>query len=248
MELVRDYERIDDLHRNGLLVIQDKKKFCFGIDAVLLSDFAIAKKGEHVLDIGTGTGVIPILMTAKSEAQSYTAIDIQLESVEMSTRSVKLNKLEHLIDVVQCDIKEALTKFKPASFDVITTNPPYVKSGGGLLNETSPKAIARHEISCTLLDIVAMSAKLLKTNGRIYMVHRPYRLADILVTMREYNIEPKLIRFVHSNATKEPSLLLIEGVKNANSMVKILPPLIIYKSDGSYTDEIRQIYYEEARK
>lgn len=244
MELIREHERVDDLHRNGLLIIQDKKRFCFGIDAVLLSHFANAKTGENVFDIGTGTGIIPILMTARYDAKSYTAIDIQADSVEMARRSVKLNKLEHLISIYECNIKQALNHFKAGSFDVITTNPPYVAKGCGLVNETSSKAIARHEITCNLLDIMSVSAKLLKTNGRFYMIHRPYRITDIITSMKENKIEPKTLRFIHSTIDKEPSLVLVEGIKNANTMIKILHPLIIYNNNGEYTDEVKNIYWE----
>ena len=241
---IKEFERVDDLHRNGYMLIQDPKRFCFGVDAVLLSGFAKAEKGDNVLDLGTGTGVIPILMEAKTSAAHFTGLEIQEESAEMAKRSVSLNGLEDKIDIVHGDIKEADSIFKASSFDVITTNPPYMNTGGGIQNDFSPKAIARHEILCTLEDIARVSSKLLKFGGKLYMVHRPHRITDILCTLRQYKLEPKVIRFVHSYAGKEPVMVLVEAVRSGKPMTKVLPPLIVYKEDGTYTDEIIEIYYK----
>ena len=243
MDILKVNERIDDLHRNGYTIIQDPKKFCFGIDAVLLSDFAKAKKDEIVFDIGTGTGIIPILMSAKTSAKKYFAIDIQQESVDMARRSIKLNKLTDKIEVFHLDIKKVFEKFEKNSINVVTSNPPYMNMGGGLINEYDAKAIARHEIFCNLDDIVKATSLLLKPNGRFYMVHRPNRLCDIICTLRNYKLEPKTIRFVQPYENREPNMVLIESIKNGKAFMKILPNLIVYNKDKQYTDEINRIYY-----
>ena len=239
---LKEQERLDDLGRKGYRIIQNKEKFCFGIDAVLLSDFAKVKPSERVLDIGTGTGIIPILMEARMGDADYTGLDIQEESIEMAKRSVELNNLSEKVHMVCGDVKEAVKIFGAASFQVITTNPPYMIGQHGLVNPTEPKAIARHEICCTLEDILEASSKLLKGKGRFYMVHRPFRLAEIMEKCIRHGLEPKRIRFVHSYVDKEPSMVLIEALKGGNSGVKIEPPLIVYKEPNVYTDEIYQIY------
>ncbi len=240
---INEYERVDDLHRNGYYIIQNPKRFCFGIDSVILSGFVEVKKNEIVLDIGTGTGIIPILLEAKTEGIHFTGLEIQSESVEMARRSVLINSLEKKITIDEGDIKDFLNIYKPSSFDVITSNPPYMNDGGGIKNEYSPKAIARHEILCSLEDVIYAASKLLKFHGRFYMVHRPYRLVDIITTLRNHKLEPKKIRFVHSNISREPSILLIEAVRDGRPMIKVLPPLIIYDEKGEYTKEIYDIYY-----
>lgn len=240
---IKEWERVDDLHRNGYLLIQDPKRFCFGVDAVLLSGFATVKKGESVLDLGTGTGVIPILLEAKSQGQRFVGLEIQQESAEMAQRSILLNGLEEKIKIVQGDIKEIETFFSASSFDVVTANPPYMNDGGGLKNQYNPKAIARHEILCSLEDIVRGACRMLKTGGRFYMVHRPHRLTDLLVTLRQYRLEPKRIRFVHPYLDRKPNMVLIEAVRSGRPMVQILPPLVVYDRDGNYTKEVIQIYY-----
>lgn len=229
---VKEHERVDDLNRNGYKIIQDPKRFCFGMDAVLLSDFAKVKKGELVLDLGTGTGVIPVLLEAKTEGKHFMGLEIQPESVDMAKRSVEMNGLSEKISIVHGDIRLIHQYFKPASFDVITANPPYMNEGGGLLNPLSPKAIARHEILCSLSDVVSAAAKLLRFNGRLYMVHRPHRLADAFVLLRQYGIEPKVIRFVHPYVHKEPEMVLIEASRGGKPFLKVLPPLIIYEDKG----------------
>ncbi len=241
--LINDYERLDDLHRNNLKIIQDPKKFCFGVDAVLLSGFVKVKRGEKALDLGTGTGIIPILLTAKTNGEKFHGLEIQEPLVEMARRSVKLNNLEEKVSIDLGDIKCLDKIYKPSYFDVITTNPPYMNYGGGILNEYDSKAISRHEVLCSLDDVVFGASRLLKTNGRFYMIHRPHRLVDIICTMRLHNIEPKTLRFVHAYAEKEPSMVLVEGVRNGKPMLKVLPPLVIYYSDGKYTNEAYNIYY-----
>lgn len=240
---IKENERVDDLHRNGYLIIQDPEKFCFGIDAVLLSGFTNVKKGEKVIDLGTGTGVIPILLEGRYGGEDYYGIDIQVESVEMANRSVELNGLGDKIKIIECDIKNVLQSFKLSDFDVVVSNPPYMNSGGGIINKFDSKAIARHEILCGLEDVVSAASKLLKFGGRFYMIHRPHRLVDIFVLLREYKLEPKFMRFVHSYCEREPNMVLIESSRGGKAMLKVLPPLIIYDKSGKYTDEIYKIYY-----
>ena len=243
MDILKENERIDDLHRNNYVIIQDPKKFCFGIDAVLLSDFAKAKDGDIVFDIGTGTGIIPILMSAKTNAKKYFAIDIQKESVDMARRSVELNNLSNKIEIFHLDVKNVFDKFEKNSINVVTSNPPYMNIGGGVINEYDAKAIARHEIHCNLDDSVKTTSILLKPKGKFYMVHRPNRLCDIICTLRKYKLEPKIIRFVQPYEDREPNMILIESIKNGGSLLKILPNLIIYNKNRQYTDEINKIYY-----
>lgn len=241
---IKKFERIDDLHRNGYRIIQDPKRFCFGIDAVILSDFAKVKKGERIIDLCTGTGIIPILLEAKTEGRHFTGLEIQKEMAEMAGRSVKLNGLGDKVKIDLGDVKNTEALYRPSSFDVVTVNPPYMNSGGGLQNSYSPKTIARHEIMCSLEDVIDASARLLVPQGRLYMVHRPHRLADIIVGLRNHKIEPKKMRFVHSYTSREPVMVLIEAVSNGKPMLKVMEPLIIYKKDGTYTEEIMKIYYE----
>ncbi|GMQ60275.1 tRNA1(Val) (adenine(37)-N6)-methyltransferase [Vallitalea sediminicola] len=235
-------ERIDDLHRNGYKIIQNTGKFCFGIDAVLLTGFAVVKENEKVLDLGTGTGIIPILLEAKTKGEHFTGLEIQEESVEMADRSVKLNCLEDRITIVKGDIKEAEKLFPLSSFDVITSNPPYMNNKNGLKNDLRPKSIARHEILCTLDDVIRNTSSLLKVGGRFYMVHRPSRLPEIIVILKKYKLEPKRIRLVHPYINKEPNMILIESVRHGKPLLKMEPPLIVYESVGKYTEEIYDIY------
>lgn len=240
--LVHENERLDELHRNGYYIIQDPRRFCFGMDAVLLSGFAKAKSGERVLDLGTGTGIIPILMEAKTDASDFVALEIQEESADMARRSVMYNHLENKIKVVTGDIKDASKIFGASSFDVITTNPPYMIGEHGISCATDAKAIARHEVLCDLDDILRESAKLLRPGGRFYMVHRPFRLAEIFSKMVAYKIEPKRMQLVYPYVDKEPNMVLIEGLRGGKSRLNVEKPLIVYKEQGVYTDEIYDIY------
>ena len=235
-------ERVDDLQRNGLKIIQKTDGFCFGMDAVLLSGFAHVKRGEKVLDMGTGTGIIPLLLSAKTEGKHYTAMEIQEEIAKMASRSVAINHLEEKIEIVNGDIKEASRIFGAASFDVVTTNPPYMNDAHGLKNPTEVKAISRHEVLCTLEDVVREGAKVLKSGGRMYMVHRPHRLIEIITAMKQYKMEPKRMCMVHPFKDKEANMVLIEAVKGGGSWLKMEAPIIVYKEPGVYTDEIYDIY------
>ncbi|PXV84884.1 tRNA1(Val) A37 N6-methylase TrmN6 [Lachnotalea glycerini] len=235
-------ERLDELHRNGYYIIQNPGKFCFGMDAVLLSGYTKVKQGEKALDLGTGTGIIPILLEAKTQGKHFTGLEIQEESADMARRSVSYNHLEDKINIVTGDIKGASELFGAASFDVITTNPPYMTNSHGLINPEQPKAIARHEIFCSLEDIIRESARILKVNGRFYMVHRPFRLAEIMTTLVQYKLEPKRMKLVYPFIDKEPNMVLIEALKGGKSRITVEKPLIVYKEQGKYTDEIYDIY------
>ena len=237
-------ERIDELQRNDYRIIQNPERFCFGMDAVLLSSFAKAKPGERVLDLGTGNGIIPILMEAKTKGEKFFGLEIQEESADLARRSVKLNELEEKIEIVTGDIKEAADIFGAASFHVITMNPPYMTDSHGIVNPTDAKAIARHEITCSLEEMISQASKVLKCKGRFYMVHRPFRLAEIMSLMVKYHLEPKRMRLVYPYVDKEPNIVLIEGLKGGNSRITVEPPLIVYDAPGVYTEELKRMYYE----
>lgn len=240
-DLIRPGERLDDL-QNGFYVIQNPEKFCFGMDAVLLSGFARIKKDENVLDMGTGTGIIPVLLKSKTRGKHFTGLEIQEECAEMAGRTIRYNKLESDIDIVCGDIKEAADIFGAASFNVVTSNPPYMIGEHGLQNPYMPKAIARHEIMCTLEDVVSQASKVLKDRGRFYMVHRPFRLAEIFQVLTRYRLEPKRMQLVYPYIDREPNMVLIEALKGGNSRITVEKPLIVYERPGVYTENILKIY------
>lgn len=235
-------ERIDELHRNHYKIIQNPDGFCFGMDAVLLSGFAVVRKGERVLDMGTGTGIIPILLEAKTEGEHFTGLEVQKRSVDMARRSVLLNDLQEKVDIVDGDIKEASVIFGKAVFDVVTTNPPYMNENHGLLNPDMPKAIARHEILCTLEDVVREAAAVLKPGGRFYMVHRPRRLIEIIEMLSAYKLETKRMKPVYPSLGKEANMVLIEAIRGGKPLLKMEAPIVVYKEPGVYSDEIYEIY------
>lgn len=239
---INDGERLDELHRKGYKIIQHPKRFCFGMDAILLTGFAEVGEEQNVLDLGTGTGIIPILLEAKTKGRHFIGLEIQEDSVEMAKRSVSLNGLDEKVSIVQGDIKEATQLFNPSSFDVITSNPPYMNSGKGLTNDSTPKAIARHEILCSLEDVIKAASTLVKVSGSFFMVHRPHRLVDIMDLLRKYHLEPKRMRMVHPFIDKEPNMVLIQAIRRGKPMLKVEPPLIVYQDVGVYTDEIYDIY------
>ena len=239
---LKERERVDDLQRNGYRIIQRTDGFCFGMDAVLLSGFAMVKKGERALDLGTGTGIIPILLEAKTEGEHFSALEIQREVADMARRSVSLNGLEEKIQIVEGDIREASQIFGAASFDVVTSNPPYMNDAHGLKNPDLPKAIARHEVLCTLDDVVREASRVLKTGGRFYMVHRPHRLAEIITVLRGYKLEPKRMKMVHPFADRDANMVLIEAVKGGGVFLKMEAPVIVFKEPGVYADEIQDVY------
>lgn len=242
--LIREGERLDDLQTGGYYLIQNPEWFCFGIDAVLLSSFAKVKTGERALDLGTGTGIIPILLEAKNEGQTYAGLEIQEGCADMARRSVRYNRLEDKVKITTGDIKEAADIYGAASFEVVTVNPPYMIGQHGIRNGNEAKYIARHEILCTLEDVLMQSARLLTEKGRFYMVHRPFRLPEILSGMCRFGIEPKRMRLVHARIEKEPNMVLIEGIKGARPRMRVEPPLIVYGRDGRYTEEVLCMYGE----
>ncbi len=240
--MLREGERFDDLERNNYKIIQNPEKFCFGMDAVLLSGFAAVKQGERVIDLGTGTGIIPILLRAKTAGRDFTGLEIQEESADMARRSVAVNGLSQEIQIITGDIKEASIIFGASVFDVVTTNPPYMNDRHGLKNPSLPKAIARHEILCTLEDVLRESAKLLRPGGRFYMVHRPQRLAEIIRMLSKYSLEPKRMKFVHPFVDREPNMVLFECTRGGRPQVRIEAPLIVFERQGVYAREITEIY------
>jgi len=243
---LNENERIDDLQYKGFRLIQKKDGFCFGVDAVLLANFADIKKNDVVLDIGTGTGIVPVLLAAKTMAAKIVGLEIQQDIAEMASRSIILNSLEDRVEIVCGDIKNAVQLFGPSSFNSIVTNPPYMNKGGGLVNPSDTKAISRHEITCTLEDVLSASSRLLMPGGRFAMVHRPERLVDIICLMRGYGIEPKYIRFVHPSPYKKANLLLIKGTRGGNPQLKIMEPLYVYDGEGNYSSEINEIYCRDS--
>lgn len=247
MKLIHDDERLDDLHRKGYRILQKPGAFCFGMDAVLLADFAVVKKKEQVLDLGTGTGIIPILMQARHEDASYVGLELQPDMADMASRSVLYNHQEQSVRIVQGDLRRIRTWFPPASMDVVTANPPYMKAPAGLTNQNEALTIARHEVECVLSDVTAAASDMLKFHGRFYMVHRPRRLVQILEELRRVKLEPKRMRLVHPYYNKEPNMVLIEAVRGGGEELRIQPPLIIYDAPGRYSDEIYRIYGYERK-
>ena len=247
-ELVFPGEKVDDLQRSGLKIIQDPERFCFGMDAVLLTGFiqegigGRSMAGEDLLDLGTGTGIIPLLMSAKSDVNVLTGLEIQRDSARMAERSVRLNRLEDRIRIKQGDIKEADALFAPASFGVVTCNPPYMIGGHGLQNPDSPKAIARHEVLCDFEDVARAAERLLKPGGHFYLVHRPFRLAEIMTTLRDHKLEPKRMRLVYPYVDREPNMVLLDCVRGGRPRLSVEKPLIVYKEPGVYTEEIYEVY------
>lgn len=242
MKLLMEDETLDDLQLGGIYVIQKKDAFRFGVDAVLLANFARVKRGMRVVDLCTGTGIVPFILAGKTEAAYISGIEIQDEMVEMAKRSTEYNKLGGRVEFLNADLRNLeLLKSLPKS-DVVTVNPPYKLQNSGIINPNDKNAVARHEICCTLEDVIIACRVLLKDNGRMYMVHRPERIADILCTMRKHKIEPKVIRMVHPNTKKAPNIVLIEGQRDGGAFLKLEPPLYVYNDDGGYTDDIERIY------
>lgn len=244
-ENLKENERIDDLQYKELKIIQNTKGFCFGIDSVILSDFAKSiKKESKVVDLGTGTGIIGLLLCKKTELKEIVGIEIQKEVAEMAKRSIELNKLEDKFKILNTDINKIFEDklLEKNKFDVVVMNPPYKEKGTGKINEVDSKIISRHEVKATLSDFIKVASNLLKDKGEIYIVHKPERMPDIIQKMRENKIEPKEIKTVYSNKKTEASLILIKGIKGANKFFKILEPVYIYEENGEYTKEIKEIY------
>ena len=235
-------ERIDDLQINGFKIIQNTKKFCFGMDAVLLSDDAGIKKGSRVMDLCSGTGIVPILLEAKYDASYIEGLEYQEDCVEMARRSLRMNGLSDKITMTEGDVRAVRERYPQGSFDYVTCNPPYMIGSHGQSNQNYARAIARHEILCSLEDVILAARWLLKEMGHLVMVHRPFRLAEIIYCLKENKLEPKRMRLVCPYLDKEPNMVLIEAVKGGRERITVDPPLIVYKKDGSYMDEIYNIY------
>ena len=240
--VVKENESIDDLQLKGLKLIQKKDSFRFGVDAVLLSEFANIKKNFRVIDLCTGTGIVPFLILGKYEPKEIVGIEVQEEIAEMANRSTVLNNVEDKIKFINRDLKDIEFLKQLGRFDALTVNPPYKLNNSGIVNPSDKLAIARHEVLCTLEDVIATSRILLKDNGRMYMVHRPERLVDIVTCMRKYKIEPKRIRMVHPNTKKAANIVLVEGQRDGGKFLKWDPPLYVYNDDGGYSEEINKIY------
>jgi Predicted O-methyltransferase len=237
-------ERIDDLNFDGYKIIQNSQKFCFGVDSVLLCNFARIKKNDYVIDFGCGSGVICILLATKTSLKKIVGLEIQKDMVDLARKNVLINSLESKIEIVHGDIKNICVGNE--KFDVVVTNPPYMS--GGIINKNQSKAIARHEIFCNLEDVIYSASKILKNSGRFFMIHRSQRLADIFYLMRKHNLEPKILQMVHSFINCPAQMVLIEGIKNSKSMLKVMPPLIIYDENGNYTNQINKIYGVDKNK
>lgn len=245
---LKDNERIDDLQLNNLKIIQNNDGFCYGIDSVLLSDFAKEIPSDsQVLDLGTGTGILGLLLCGKTNLSKIVGIEIQEDVCEMANRSIRLNHLEDRFEIINQNIKDLNNTFEDNTFHAIVSNPPYKKANSGLKNESKTKLISRHEVTASLEDFISISSKLLKNSCSLYMVHRPERLGDLFYLLRKYNLEPKKLRLVHSYSNSKPKLILVKATKNAKSFLNIEEPLIIYHQDGSYTDEILQIYGKDKK-
>ena len=243
---LKENERIDDLELQNLKIIQNKNGFCFGMDSVLLSDFAKQiKHGSKIVDLGTGTGILPILLSAKTMNTKIVGVEIQEEVANMATRSVKLNNLQNQLEIICENIKNLKNKYEQGSFDAIVTNPPYKKKGTGKINEKEAKIISRHEITATLHDFIETAKYLLKDQGELYLVHRPERLVDIIAELRSQKLEPKILRLVQPTIEKAQNLVLIKAVKNAKPFLTVQEPLTVYELNGEYTKEILKIYQKE---
>lgn len=240
--------RLDELGRKGYRILQDPDAFCFGVDAVLLADFAEASQTERVIDFGTGNGILPLLLDARNKGGAIVGLELQEEAAALARENFALNGAADRLSAVQGDLKEASALFGKASFDVVVTNPPYQEIGRGLVNPDGAKSLARHEIACTLGDVLREAAAVLKLHGRFYMVHRPKRLAEILSGMQSAGIAPRTLRFVHSRSGEPASLLLVSGRRGGGKELRVLPPLILYGEDGEYTREVREIYYRKGQE
>ena len=235
-------ERVDDLERCGYKIIQDPTKFCFGMDAVLLSGYAYAKRGEKILDLCTGNGIIPILLAAKTPAERIVGIEIQKEAAELAKRSVAANDIADRVNILCADIKDAPDYLQAGIFDVVTCNPPYMIDSHGIKNPDSPRAIARHEIMCTFDDVARVTSKMLRPGGKMFLIHRPFRLTEIFETLTKYGLEPKRMKLVHPYINREPNMVLIEAGLGGRRRLTVERPLIVYESPNCYTKEIYEIY------
>lgn len=244
-DLLLPGERIDDLMCNGLKIIQHEDSYCFAMDAVLLANFVKAKAKDRIVDLGTGTGVIPLLLSAKTPAREIIGVEIAEGVAQRAQRSVEMNGLENRIKVILADIKDTPKLFGHGSFSVVVTNPPYMVVGEGKISPVKEKALARHEVAVTLSQVIQVGAKLLKNGGRFYMVHRTVRLAEALGELRLAGLEPKILQLIAPREGEPPNLFLTMAQKGAGQGLEVLPTLFVYGHDGEYTPEIHRIYFKE---
>ena len=242
LSLVKDGETLDDLQLKDICIIHKREGFRFGIDAVLLANFANVKKKHKVMDLCTGTGIVPFIIKGKKEPEKIVGLEIQNEFVEMANRSIKINGFNDTMEFLHGDLKDKELLKSVGRFDVVTVNPPYKLEKSGIVNPNDKYAIARHEVMCNLDNVIEACRIVLKDNGRLYMVHRPERLADIFCIMRKYKIEPKRVQMVHPNTKKPANILLVEGQRDGGAYLKWEPPIYVYNDDGSFSKEINEIY------
>lgn len=245
-EFVFDREKVEDLGIGGYRIIQTKDGFCFGSDAVLLSKFAAFKKGSRVLDMCTGTGIIPVLCYAQNPTLTIDAVEIMDNVASMAQRTMELNKISDKVRVLSGDLKDCIQIYGKRVFDAVTCNPPYMNEGGGLVNPNDYLAVARHEIHCSLDDVVRVASMVLKPHGKLFMVHRADRLCDVIYTFRKYRIEPKRLAMVHPNSKGSPNLILIEGALYGKVQLKVLPPVFMYDDEGNYIQQITDELFDKA--
>ena len=244
-DILREGERIDDLELKGLRIIQSRKGFRFGMDAVLLAHFVDVRPGDRVADLGTGTGIIPLLLAGHTKASKLTGLEIQPEMADMAGRSVALNNLTDRVSILQGDLRQAHELLGYGGFDVVTCNPPYERQGSGVVSEDRALAIARHEVACTILDVCRASFDILRQRGRLALIIRADRVMDVLLALRQTRLEPKRIRMVCARADREPNLMLVEASRGGSPGLRWEPPLIIYDANGHYTPELFGIYGRE---
>lgn len=242
MSLINIDETLDDLQLKGIHIIQKKEGFRFGVDAVLLANFAKVKKNATVIDLCSGTGIIPFIIKGKSQCGVIKGVEIQGEFAEMANRTAMYNNFSDEIKFIEGDLKDKELLKSLGRVDIVTVNPPYKLYSSGILNESDKNAIARHEVCCTLEDVIIAARTLLKDNGKFFMVHRPDRIVDIFTLMRKYKIEPKRIRFIHPKPGKAPNILLVEGQRDGGTFLKIEDPLYVHMEDDSYSEEIKAMY------
>ena len=242
---LKDGERIDDLLIGGLKIIQNESEFCFSLDAILLAHFATVRQGGQAVDLGTGTGVIPLLLTTRGIGY-VSGVEFSPSMAEMASRSIALNELQDKVKIVHGDLCKVRELLPAEGYDLVVSNPPYRPVGGGFISPNDRVAMAKHEVTATLQDVVNAARYLLKTRGRFAMVHLPERMSEILVAMSLAGLEPKRLQLVHSGVDKKPKMLLVEGIRGGKPGLEVLPPLIVYQPDGSYHDEIQK-YYKEFR-
>ena len=246
---IKEKERIDVTGFGTVKIIQDPDEFCYGVDAVILADIAAKRarairQESRIIDLGTGSGIIPLILSHKTEAGSIYGVEVQKNSWDRAVRSAELNELTDRLEFINCDVNE-LISLRPdlkMSFDVVTCNPPYTPLSGGMKPESTSKMIARHETTAGLDDFMRVASELLKDHGEMFLVHRPSRLVDIFVSARKYKLEPKAARLVLPREGEEPNIVLVHMIKNGGADISILKPLVVHDAEGGFTSELKEAY------